>query len=206
MWTNRDRRQGKSHVEIFKSVALSTFGLDVDKLVRDRAHQFWVLGIDENDNCYRDLMGNIDLGSMETFNKEFTNTDAGFRSSVQNHLFGIVEQADVYLINTAHIAKSKFVIAPLVIHEIAHYLEQIGEASRYQPEAIDVANGQVLLDSFSPDVLKLHTATWAGLLCRAAREEVMSGRYSSVRLFLEHAVPEYDRPNWQGSMIQEPAR
>lgn len=203
MWTNRNQRFGKNHVEILRSAAETTFGIDIDALAGDRNHQFWVLGIDEKENCYRDLIGNIDADSMKAFNRNFFITDAGFQSSVQLKLPALRQAADVYLINTAHIEKSRFSIAPIIIHELAHYLEQIGKDASYPIEPIDVTNGQVVLDSFSSNVLKLHSTAWAQLLCSAARFEVASGRYTSIRSFLELAVPIYDRPNWQGELIKE---
>lgn len=206
MWTKRDKRLGDEHVETFKRVAAEAYGVDIEALAKARQHAFWIVGIDENENVFRDLRGNIDAESMRAINARFFNTDAGFRASAQNHLPGLKVPADIYLINTAHLSKKKYAVAPVIVHEIAHYLEQIGEAPNYAIEAIDEANGQVVLAGLDPEVRsREHTRLWANLVARAARLEVVAGRYGSIRSFLEQAIPAYDRPHWRGIDIQEPA-
>lgn len=204
MWTNRNQRLGEEHVETFKQVAAEAYCVDVEALAKARQHAFWILGIDERNNVFRDLRGNIDTESMQAINANFVNSDAGFRASAQDHLSGLKVDADIYLINTAHLHKKRYAIAPIMIHEIAHYLEQIGKASNYAIESIDATNGQVILHGLDARVRLLdHNLHWANLLSRTARTEVLAGRYGSIRSFLELAIPANDRPHWRGYDIQE---
>jgi hypothetical protein len=191
-------------VNLLRRLSKEIFDLDIDDAAAGRAHEFWALGIDGQRKNFRDLLRNVDLSVMNELNKRFHITDAGFEASAQNKLPLGGKRADIFLINVDHIRKADALIRPLLVHEICHYIEQIGVHGQYHYEPIDDVNARAVLDGLSFEVRNLHTMIWAKLLALAARKAAQLSSGMTVKRYLELAIPSYDRPRWNPSRVQEP--
>jgi hypothetical protein len=103
------------------------------------------------------------------------------------------KKVDIFLLNADHFSAQPSHLEPLVVHEFAHFLEQIGE--RPTVEGNDSANADAILRSLKPNVLHLHTKEWALHLAGGGRRliEKKLTTHTTIRAFLEVAVPHYDR-------------
>jgi len=110
---------------------------------------------------------------------------------------------DVFLLDKNLVGKGE-ALKPIMVHEIAHYIEQTGIAHP-AVEEVDQQNAHLVLDGFDDLVRSMHSQEWAELLCMMARRmvEQRNVSYTTVRAFLEAAVPECDRPQWNGKQIKE---
>jgi hypothetical protein len=180
------------------------FDRDLDALLKARNRELWVIGIDSRKRELVDICGTIDPKLFETnIRRSFADTDAGFEADAHAKL-GITEvQADVFLLNADHFHKPDDFLCPLIVHELAHYLDQIGE----DPGASDVDknNAGALLVSLEQNVRDLpsHNHRWAQHLAVGARRLVTGGHsgHKTIKEFLEAAVPSYDRrPGWNVSI------
>jgi hypothetical protein len=170
------------------------FDKDLDHTLGVRGRELWIIGIDPQQQRLTDVCGTIGTRQMNTINaRGFRNNDAGFRADAHKEFSTNGKEVDVFLLNTAHFDKSDDFLVPLVIHELAHYLEQIGEAAHLSEQ--DRANAGAVLVSLTTAVRRLHTSVWAQFLAIAARRIVESGHstHRNIREFLEAAIPSYDR-------------
>ena len=172
------------------------FERDLGDLLKARGRELWIIGIDSHKRELVDICGAIDPKLFDTrIRSTFADTDAGFMADAHTKL-GITEvQADVFLLNTVHLQKPDDFLNPLMVHELAHYLDQIGE----DPEASDADknNAGAILISLQGNVRDLpsHNHRWAQHLAVGARRLVTNGHsgHRSIREFAEAAVPSYDR-------------
>jgi hypothetical protein len=197
---------GRRVFELLCRLSLEEFSLDLPAASAGRNHELWALGIDSRRRCFHDLLGNIDEAGMAELSRpeRFFDTDAGFKVSAQSAISLPGKQVDIFLLNVAHFSEGDTVLAPLLIHELCHYVEDSGLARNYQFETEDEANALVILDGYVEGAKRWHSLTWAKLLARAARVAASKNAVASVRQFLELAIPPYDRPGWQPDRIQEP--
>jgi hypothetical protein len=153
----------------------------------------WLIGIDERTKRYIDICGTIDPADLKAIeDRGFFNTDAGYRINV-HEVFNFNKKVDAFLLNTAHFSLDAKKTDPLIVHELAHLLEQLDIAP--QMIANDDENAEAILKSLQQNVLKVHTKEWARHLAVGARVMLTKGLtpHSTIREFLEAAVPGYDR-------------
>ncbi|TIM96823.1 MAG: hypothetical protein E5Y34_21980 [Mesorhizobium sp.] len=170
------------------------FGRNLDDLLALRGSDLWALGLDGQARRFRDIFSNIEPSLLQAVqDKGFTLTDAGFQADAQNILPIGCKKVDVFLVNVAFLESGSPRLEPLIVHELAHFLEQIGEAPL--GDAIDQKNADAILISLMPDVLDLHSREWALHLAIAARRLVQQKltTHRTIRSFLDVAVPEIDR-------------
>jgi hypothetical protein len=170
------------------------FDKDLDATLKSRQRDLWILGVDTKRRCLIDVCGTIDAQQLAAINsKGFWDTDAGFKADAHKHIPTGGKEVDVFLLNTDHFESPDSFLGPLVVHELAHYLEQIGET----PNASDAdrANAGAVLVCLKNNVRAIHTPIWAQHLAIGARRMVVEGRtpHKTIREFLEAAVPPYDR-------------
>jgi hypothetical protein len=199
------KQEGERLREMFRRALHQLFGIDLDSLIAERQHQFWVLGIDEGRKHFRDLLRVIDSASLETLNQNFAATDFGMQASAQDKLH-LTHKADIFLVNTTHLGKSEAILMPFVIHEVCHYVEQTGVPSSVNFTKADEKNAKSILEGYDPRALSTHGKTWAELLSWAGRKALAEKfvAQDSLRHFLEASIPWYDRPTWRGDAIIEP--
>ncbi len=180
------------------------FERDLDGLLKARGRELWVIGIDSQKRELVDICGTIDPKLFDTkIRRTFADTDAGFMADAQTKL-GITEvQADAFLLNSAHFQKPDDFLNPLMVHELAHYLDQLGE----DPGASDADrnNAGAMLISLQGNVRNhpSHNHRWAQHLAVGARRLVINGHsgHKTIKEFAEAAVPSYDRrPGWNISI------
>jgi hypothetical protein len=170
------------------------FGKDIDQTLQARGRELWIIGIDTRQRRLTDVCGTIGPQQMTAINSRgFHDNDAGFRIDAHHVFPTIGKEVDVFLLNTEHFEKPDSFLVSLVVHELAHYLEQIGEAP--DPSEGDGANAAAILVSLTGNVRRRHTLVWAQFLAIAARRIVKGGHSSqkTIREFLEAAIPPYDR-------------
>jgi hypothetical protein len=196
---------GRGIFELLCKLSVEIFSLDLPTASAGRNHELWALGIDGRRKVFRDLLGNIQPAAMAELSKpgRFFDRDAGFKVSAQQELPLAGKNADIFLINVDQLQKSEAILAPLLIHELCHYVEDSGLASNYQFQPEDEANALVILEGYVEGAKKWHSLTWAKLLAWAARLSVSKNAVASVRQFLELAILSYDRPGWRPNRIQE---
>jgi hypothetical protein len=196
---------GRRVFDLLCNISSEMFSLDLPGASAGRDHELWALGIDSRQRKFRDLLGNIDAKSMTELRdpKWFHDNIAGFRVSAQEVIPLAGKKADIFLINEDFLEEDEAVLAPLLVHEVCHYLVD-GEfevAYAFQPE--DDANAKVIVNGYLSD--QWHCIDWAKLLAWAARESVTKGDVASVRQFLELAIPERDRRgHWRPDELREP--
>src|SRR5258706_11922864 len=169
------------------------YGMDFDAMLAGREHELWLLGLDEKANRYIDICGNIPPTHLNTIqDRGFINSDAGYQISAHTKL-GISTPFDAFLLNTAHFALNEKTVDPLVVHELSHFLDQTNVTPTVT--ANDVENADAILKSLMNNVRAIHTTRWAQHLAVGARVMIQKGLtpHSSIRSFLEAAIPEYDR-------------
>jgi hypothetical protein len=170
------------------------FENDFDALLKARSREMWIIGIDPKQRRLTDVCGAIGAKTMAAINdKGFGDTDAGFLADAHKSIPTDGKEVDVFLLNHDHFEKPDDFLIPLVVHELSHYLEQIGE--RPTPSEKDKNNAGALMLSLKRNVRGIHTYDWAHHLVMAARRIVVGGgsTYKTIREFVEAAVPEYDR-------------
>ncbi|TIM81781.1 hypothetical protein [Mesorhizobium sp.] len=180
------------------------FGLSLKKIAADRAHQFWLLGIDSQQRTLVDLLGNIDTGSMAIINERFFDTDAGFRISAQKALKRLPVRADIFLLNTDYFEQPAPDVDPMLVHEICHGLDQLNLAPPGQITDLDRHNAQVIFEAYDREAWSAgHNGRWGQYLAWSGRRSVELGRTASISEFIKLSIPAYDRPNWQDGAIRE---
>jgi hypothetical protein len=154
---------------------------------------------------FTDLLRNVDEPSWRLFseNAPRTNTDAGMLTNLRSRLPKLAKDADVFLINVVHLRKGEALLRPLIIHEICHYVEKIGHATNVPWHVNDEKNADTIIAGLDPPVRQLHSFTWARLLAYSGRFVVRNRLVvqGTVRQFLELALPDYDRPQWDGGRL-----
>ncbi|MHC2672583.1 hypothetical protein ACVI1J_004746 [Bradyrhizobium diazoefficiens] len=179
-------------------------GRDLDALLSARGRELWIIGIDPKKRELVDVCGTIDPKLFDAkIRRTYANNDAGFMADAHLPL-GITDaKADVFLLNLEHFEKPDDFLFPLIVHELAHYLDQIGE----DPAASDADknNAAAMLISLAPNVRDnpSHNHRWAQHLAVGARR-LVSGCHSghkTIKEFAEAAIPPYDRrPGWDISI------
>jgi hypothetical protein len=180
------------------------FERDLDALLKTRGRQLWVVGIDSQKREMVDICGTIDPKVFDAkIRRRFADTDAGFQIDAHTTLDITEVQADSFLLNTAHFQKSDDFLNPLIVHELAHYLDQLGEDSGASDA--DNNNAAAMLISLEGNVRDhpSHNHRWAQHLAVAARRLVTNGHsgHKTIKEFAEAAIPSYDRrPGWNISI------
>jgi hypothetical protein len=182
------------------------FERDLDSVLKARGRELWIIGIDSQKREMVDICGTIDPKLFEArIRRTFADTDAGFEADAHAKLGITGVQADVFLLNADHFHKPDDFLNPLVVHELAHYLDQIGK----DPGAseADRNNAGALLVSLEENVRDLpsHNHRWAQHLAVGARRLVTNGHsgQKTIKAFLEAAVPSYDRRSGWDISIRE---
>ncbi len=173
-------------------------------LLKGWGRGLWVLGIDSQKRELVDICGTIDPKLFdEKIRRTFADSDAGFMADAHTKL-GITEvQADAFLLNTAHFRKPDDFLNPLIVHELAHYLDQLGEDPRASDA--DKNNAGAMLISLEGNIRDhpSHNHRWAQHLAVGARRLVTNGHsgHKTIKEFAEAAIPSYDRrPGWSISI------
>lgn len=170
------------------------FEKDLDATLKARTRELWIIGIDSKQERLTDVCGTIGVKTMAAINKmPFIDTDAGFRADAHKSIPTDGKEVDVFLLNHDHFDKPDDFLIPIVVHELAHYLEQTAEKPILS-EA-DRNNAGALMISLTGNVRRIHKDVWGHHLVLAARRIVKGGRspYKTIREFVEAAVPKYDR-------------
>jgi hypothetical protein len=169
------------------------YGKDLDSMLSARGHQLWMIGIDSKNKQYIDICGNIEPAAFQAIvDKGFHNTDAGYKTSA-HEVMGVTTKADAFLLNTDYFSLDEKKTDPLIVHELAHLLEQLKEPPT--ATANDDENAEAILKSLDKSVRNLHTKEWALHLAVGARVLLTKDLtpFKTIRSFLEAAIPEYDR-------------
>jgi hypothetical protein len=191
--------------KLFATALTQSFQIDLQNLLARRKSQLWIIGIDSAQGKLIDICGVIGSPTMNLMNASGTpNNDAGFRADIQTLFTTISTTTDAFLLNTDHFNDPDEKVVPLIVHEQAHYLEQIDED--VSTLADDEANGLKILEAMDYGNRQHHNARWATLLSAASRNMVTKRHtsHATVREFLEAAIPEYDRPDWTKVNVKEP--
>jgi hypothetical protein len=173
------------------------FGRDFDGDLKQRGQELWILGIDSVRKTLVDICGNIGPADLAAINaKGFFDTDAGYKVDAQNALGLSGVTVDIFLLNTSHFGARPDLVEPIVVHELAHLLEQTSCVP--QPQFNDEDNAEAILKSLHPTVLQpklLHNKEWALHLAIGARTILTKRltKHRSIRAYLEAAVPSCDR-------------
>jgi hypothetical protein len=170
------------------------FEKDLDATLKARSRELWIIGIDLKQRRMTDVCGTIGVKTMKAINdKRFTDSDAGFRADAHKFIPTEGKEVDVFLLNHDHFEKSDDFLIPLVVHELSHYLEHIGE--KPNPSDKDKQNAGAVMISLTGNIRNSHTYDWGHHLVIAARRIVVGGdsSYKTIREFVEAAVPKYDR-------------
>ena len=171
-----------------------------------RGRELWIIGIDSKKRELVDVCGTIDPKLFDAkIRRKYADTDAGFMADAHLPL-GITDvKADAFLLNVVHFGKAEDFLYPLMVHELAHYLDQIDEDPAASDK--DKNNAAAMLIAMAPNVRNhpSHNHRWAQHLAVGARRLVTDGRggHKTIKEFVEAAIPEYDRrPGWDISIKQ----
>jgi len=169
------------------------FGKDLDAILQARGHELVLIGIDSKNKRYLDICG-MNLNDFKIIeSKGFFDNDAGFRVGAHK-LLGLSKPTDVFLLNADYFTVDEKRAVPLIVHELAHFFDQIDEEPAI--ETNDDENAEAILKSLRPEVLvREHTKRWALHFARAARVLQVKNLtpYSTIGKFLDAAIPSYDR-------------
>lgn len=191
--------------QLLQQAAKDGFGQDFNALVAGREQELWIMGIDSKNRTLVDLCGNIGTDLMTAINaKGFFDSDAGMRANAQALLPLGERKADIFILNCNHLNAPDWKLIPLIVHELAHFFDQIGIAPA--PTIADISNANLIRASFDQVVLNLHPDRWAHHLACAARRMVTDRKciQTSVGHYFELCIPSGDRPHWQRSRVIEP--
>jgi hypothetical protein len=182
--------------ELLRQLFKDAFDQDLSEKLRSRGRELWVFGIDAKKQQLVDICGTIGPSLRAAINSRgFRDTDAGFKADAHEVIPTAGKEIVVFLLNVEHFQKPDSFLEPLLVHELAHYLEQIGD----QPTTskADEANAAATLASLTNPVRRLgdHNEVWAQHLASGARRMVAGGKATqkNIREFLEAAIPWYDR-------------
>ena len=161
--------------ELLADLLKKGFRKDLNELLASRGHELWIMGIDSRRQKLTDICGTIEGETLLAVNKRgFFDTDAGFRVSARKVLPLGGKKVDIFLLNKDHYDKSPKALEPLVVHELAHFLEHTEQTVALTDQ--DKENARAILESLDERVRRRHTKEWALLLASAARELVKGGR------------------------------
>lgn len=169
------------------------FGKDLDAILQARGHELVLIGLDSKNKRYLDICGMNPDDFKIIESNGFIDNDGGFRASANKPL-GLSKPTDAFLLNADYFKVDEKRAVPLIVHELAHFLDQIGEEPTI--EANDDENAEAILKSLRPEVLvRDHTKRWALHFARAARvlQVKKLTPYSTIGKFLDVAIPSYDR-------------
>jgi hypothetical protein len=180
--------------KMLHAMARKAFNKDLTKILSSRNQELWLLGLDSQNELFVDICRSIDpniLGAIQA--KGFIDSDAGYKADAQTVLPLDGKKADIFLLNTVYFSARAAELEPLVVHELAHLLEQIGE--KPTPRGSDEVNSDEILKSLDPNILRLHSKEWALHLAAGGRTLLAKDltTHKSIRAFLEAAIPHYDR-------------
>jgi hypothetical protein len=169
------------------------YGKDLEAILHSRGSELILIGIDSKNKRYLDICGMQSSDFQIIVDKGFINNDGGFRANA-HELLGLSKPTDAFLLNSDYFSVDEKRAVPLIVHELAHFLDQIDEPPSV--EANDDENAQEILKSLLPEVLaREHTKRWALHLTSAARVLMIKRLtpFTTVGSFLEAAIPNYDR-------------
>ena len=160
---------------------------DLDAILTARGQELWLLGIDSPNQRYIDICGTVSPQMLAAIQARFIDADAGWRVEVQNVFSLQGRKADVFLLNADYFSASPARLEPLIVHELAHFLEQIGADPAMAVG--DEANAAAIMKSLTPNISRLHTIKWARHLASGARRLIEKDltEHRTVRKFLEAA-------------------
>ena len=139
------------------------FRKHLNELLASRGHELWIMGIDSRRQKLTDICGTIEGETLLAVNKRgFFDTDAGFRVSARKVLPLGGKKVDIFLLNKDHYDKSPKALEPLVVHELAHFLEHTEQTVALTDQ--DKENARAILKSLDERVRRRHTKEWALLL------------------------------------------
>ena len=170
------------------------FKKDLDACLGARGCELWILGLDLTKSEFVDVCGNIPADAFEAIRaRGFSDSIAGYRAEAHKTFGFDGYKADIFLLNTRYFSAQAKHLEPLIVHELAHLLEQLDEQPI--PVGNDEANAEAILQSLKSDLLHLHPRIWALHLAGAGRllVEKEQTQHTTIRAFLETAVPRCDR-------------
>lgn len=180
--------------KILPALFRKAFNKDLSESLAARNQELWFLGIDSKNKLYIDICGTIGptiLAAIQA--KGFIDSDAGYKAGAQDVLPLDGRRADIFLLNKVHFELPAARLEPLVVHELAHLLEQIGD--KPTPQGNDEENAGLVLKALKRNILHLHPQDWALHLAAAGRTLLAKNltTHKTIREFLEAAIPAYDR-------------
>src|SRR5829696_5999111 len=147
------------------------FGQDLEANLSQRGQVLWIVGVDAKQKRYVDVCGTMRPEDLAAINaKGFFDTDAGYKVNAQNALVLSGVSVDVFLLNTVYFNARPDDLEPIVVHELAHLLEESGHTP--QPEFNDDANADAILKAYHQEAFKpafRHNKQWALHLAIGAR-------------------------------------
>ncbi len=175
-------------------VFCEAYGQDLSINLQQRRQELWLVGLDTINKAYFDICGTIDPLVLEAINhKGYSEADAGYLANVQNFVPLNGKRGDLFFLNKDFFESGEQELIPLVVHELAHLLEQINEPP--VPKGHDEDNAEAILKVLNPTLYAHHPREWALHLVAGARVviEKRLTSYETIQEFLEAAIPFLDR-------------
>ena len=195
--------EGNKLLEKINQASESVFGINFIQELENLKKTLYLLKIVSREKRYADMIGNIPATDLRTLNRNFVDSDAGFKLEIPVQIMVLTNDASVFLMNKDHIPKNDHEIRPLIVHELCHFIEQTKLYGRFSFTTVDCANGTSIRKAFDEGNRKLHTIEWCNLLAWSARKSAQDSLFghSNITKFLEAAIPAYDRPSWSSQII-----
>lgn len=203
------RKTAQEIENILNSVCNTTFNVDLAQNLAARNYRLVILGINSKTRKFLDLSGKLEPANLVLLNLKFADADAGYKVNIKTDFPAWNGMpADVFLINKDHLAKAEQSFVPLVTHELCHFIVDTGQIGLIPIDAIDRANADAIYESLTPGLHGWHSKDWCAVMAWAARKRagLPPNTQSTVKSFLQLAIPDYDRPNWGKVSIREGER
>jgi hypothetical protein len=140
------RCAGKAPCKKLRAMLREQFKLGFEQDLTVRGRELWITGIDPTQRRLTDVCGTIGVKTLIAVNdKGYSDTDAGFLADGHKSIPTEGKEVDVFLLNHEHFEKSDDFLVPLIVHELSHYLDQIGE--KPIPSERDKQNAAALMIS-----------------------------------------------------------
>jgi hypothetical protein len=180
--------------EMLHTLLSSAYERNLEEILSARGQELWLLGVDAQSQRYVDICETIDPKILTAIRaKGFWSSQAGYRADAQKYVCLGGKHADILFLNVARFTSKREKIEALIVHELAHLLEHIGESA--VPEGNDEANATAILASLTAFAHNAHSDEWALHLAGGARRTIEKRLtpYKTIRKFLNVAVPLLDR-------------
>lgn len=185
---------GRLHAQI-RIELRNAFDLDLAELLAHRESHMLLLGLDDSEETYIDPCRAIPSRALQAMQAGgYSSSLAGFQADVQDIFDGFEGRTDMFILNTRLFDFSDTELGPIVVHELAHYLEHIGQVASGITTA-DRTVADAILASLNLAASNRHTPEWALNLAVGVRHLVERHLTSGLDIgeYLNLAVPEIDR-------------